>query len=106
MKLLSVSFCIIMQEIEYKKQSQCVCYIRYHIVISTKYRRKIIVKGVKDYLLTKVEEIRRIYPEVMIVEANTEAEHLHVLVSIPPKMSVSDFVRILNPIHLMDLRRG
>ena len=31
----------------------------------------------------------------MIVEANTEADHLHVLVSIPPKMSVSDFVRIL-----------
>ena len=80
---------------EYRKQSHCVYYIRYHIVISTKYRRKIIVKGVKDYLFVKLEEIRRIYPEVVIVEANTEADHLHVLVSIPPKMSVSDFVRIL-----------
>ncbi len=79
----------------YRKQSHCVYYIRYHIVISTKYRRKIIVKGVKDYLVVKLEEIRRIYPEVVIVEANTEADHLHVLVSIPPKMSVSDFVRIL-----------
>ena len=46
-------------------------------------------------MLVKLEEIRRIYPEVVIVEANTEADHLHVLVSIPPKMSVSDFVRIL-----------
>ena len=46
-------------------------------------------------MLVKLEEIRRIYPEVVIVEANTEADHLHVLVSIPPKMSVSDFVRIV-----------
>ena len=93
-----VASCVLLyynNKMEYRKQSHCVYYIRYHIVISTKYRRKIIVKGVKDYLLVKLEEIRRIYPEVVIVEANTEADHLHVLVSIPPKMSVSDFVRIL-----------
>ena len=29
------------------------------------------------------------------MEANTEPDHLHVLVSIPPKMSISSFVNIL-----------
>jgi len=80
---------------EFRKQSHCVYYIRYHVVISTKYRRKIIVKGVKAYLLERIEEIRKVYPEIMIIEANTEPDHLHVLASIPPKMSVSSFIKIL-----------
>lgn len=70
-------------------------YTRYHVVISTKYRKRIIVKGVKAYLLRQIEEIRKRYPEIIIIEANTEPDHLHMLVSIPPKMSISNFVNIL-----------
>lgn len=80
---------------ECSKQSHCVYYTRYHIVISTKYRRKIFNKGVKAYLSVKIEEIQKYYPEIKIIEANTNQDHLHVLVSIPPKMSVSQFVSIL-----------
>ena len=80
---------------EYDKQTHCVYYIRYHVVISTKYRRRILNDGVKRYLFDKIAEIRKHYPEVRFETVNAGRDHVHVLVSVPPKMSVSQFVAIL-----------
>ncbi len=41
----------------------------------------------------KIQEIRKFYPEVELIEANWEKDHIHILISIPPKMKVSDVVR-------------
>lgn len=46
-------------------------------------------------MLLRIEEIQKHYPEIVVEEANAEPDHLHVLVSIPPKMSVSSFVNVL-----------
>ena len=43
----------------------------------------------------KIEEIRKYYPELEWKKVNWEKDHIHVLASIPPKMSVSEVVRIL-----------
>ncbi len=78
---------------DYRKQSHAVYYTRYHIVISTKYRRKILKAGVGDYLHKIVFDISRLHPDIEIVEANTDIDHMHLLLSIPPKYSVSDVVK-------------
>jgi putative transposase len=57
---------------EYKKQSHAVYYTRYHIVISTKYRRKVFKSGVGDYLQKKVFQIGRFYPDIEIIEVKTD----------------------------------
>lgn len=80
---------------KYKKQTHCVYYSDYHIVISTKYRRKVFNEGILKYFVYKVEEIRKYYPELEIKEMNGEEDHIHLLVSIPPKMRVSEVVRIV-----------
>ena len=80
---------------EYDKQTHCVYHIRYHVVITTKYRRKVLTEGVKKYLLLRIEEIRKHYPEIRFEEVSSDRDHLHVLVSVPPKMSVSQFVNVL-----------
>lgn len=80
---------------EYKKQSHAVYYTRYHIVVSTKYRRKVLKKGMGDYLKKKVLQVGKFHPEIEIKEINTDKDHMHMLISIPPKMSVSQVVRLI-----------
>jgi len=80
---------------EYKKQADAVYYTLYHIVISTKYRMKVLKKGMGDYLKRKILQVGKFHPEIEIKEVNTDVDHIHILVSIPPKMSVSKVVQLI-----------
>ena len=81
--------------VEYSKQAHAVYYTRYHIVISTKYRRKVLKSGVGQYLIKLVRQVGAIKPELEIVEVNTDVDHVHILMAIPPKYSVSEVVRLI-----------
>ncbi|AVK64183.1 IS200/IS605 family transposase [Lactobacillus sp. CBA3606] len=67
---------------------------KYHIVFTPKYRRKIIYN---QYRRDLQEDIRLLcqYKGVKILEGHMMLEHVHLLVSIPPKLSVSSFVGYL-----------
>lgn len=80
---------------EYKRQGHCVYYTEYHLVITTKYRRKVFTAGVKEYFRIVLKRISEYYPELTINEVNTDMDHAHLLVSIPPKMSVSRVVNVI-----------
>ena len=80
---------------EYSKQTNCVYYCRYHLVFSTKYRRKIFNDGIHAYFKKRLNEIRKHYPQLEIIESNHDLDHVHLLISIPPKMSVGSAVRII-----------
>ena len=67
---------------------------QYHIVITPKYRRQIIYGKYKAEIGKIIRTICERY-EVEIIEANACADHIHMLVAIPPKMSVSRFMGIL-----------
>ena len=64
----------------------------YHIVWITKYRRRILNPGVKGYLSGLFPKVIREMPGCEIVEANIQAEHVHMLMVIPPKYAVSDVI--------------
>ena len=67
---------------------------KYHIVFAPKYRRQIIYGKIKrdvGIILRRLCE----YKGIEIIEANACKDHIHMLVSIPPKMSVSSFVGYL-----------
>ncbi len=80
---------------DYKKQSHSVYYTRYHLVISTKYRRKVLKAGIGEYLKKMIIGIGERNPEIEIIEVNTDQDHVHVLLSIPPKYAVSEVVRMI-----------
>ncbi len=67
---------------------------KYHIVFAPKYRRKIIYGELKRDIANILSMLCR-RKEVNIVEAEICPDHVHMLVEIPPKMSVSDFVGYL-----------
>ena len=80
---------------QYAKQGHAIYYIRYHVVVATKYRRKILNPGMGSYLKIKVREVRKQYPDIHFVEVNTDKDHMHLLIALPPKLPVSDAVRII-----------
>jgi len=67
---------------------------KYHIVFSPKYRRKIIYGQLRVDIGQILRELcdRK---EVEIIEANACSDHIHMLVRIPPKISVSSFMGYL-----------
>ena len=79
----------------YNRQAHAVYYTRYHLVWIPRFRRKVLVPGVAEYARTKVLEVNRYYPDVYFLEVNVQKEHVHVLVSIPPRYRVSQVVNII-----------
>jgi len=77
---------------EYGKQAHAVYYTRYHVVVSTKYRRKILKKGVGEYLVKIIYDVCKVHPDIVMLEVNTDLDHVHFLISIPPKYSVCEIV--------------
>lgn len=67
---------------------------KYHIVFALKYRRQVIYGKIKadiGIMLRKLCE----YKQVEIIEAEACKDHIHMLVSIPPKYSVSQIMGYL-----------
>ncbi len=60
-----------------------------------RYRYKVLVKGVDEYLLKKMDEIRKIYPEIEYVQRNIQPDHIHLVLSFPPKYSIAKVVQII-----------
>lgn len=80
---------------DFKKQSNCVYHCLYHIVIGTKYRRRIFNDGVFAYMRETLKELSAHYPELEIREINHGQDHIHIMMWIPPKMSVGKVVGII-----------
>lgn len=78
-----------------KKQSNCVYHCIYHIVIGTKYRRRIFNDGVFTYMQETLKELPAHYPELEILEINHGQDHIHVMMWVPPKMPVGKVVGII-----------
>ena len=60
-----------------------------------RYRYKILVKGVDEYLMKKMDEIRKNYPEIEYVQRNIQPDHVHIVLSFPPKYSIAKVVQII-----------
>ena len=68
---------------------------QYHIVFAPKYRRQIIYGKYKAAIGKILRRICERCEGVEIIEANACEDHIHILLTIPPKLSVSKFVGIL-----------
>lgn len=80
---------------ELRRQAHAVFRCQYHIVWIPRYRFKILTEGVDKYLEIKLDEIRKYYPEFEYVERNVQKDHVHILISFPPKYSIAQVVGIL-----------
>ena len=77
---------------QYDKGKHCVFYHRYHVVWSTKYRFKVLQGDIQKRVR---EIIRRICSEngVDIISGVVSSDHVHIFISLPPKLSMSNFMQ-------------
>ena len=68
---------------------------QYHIVWGTKYRRKWIKEYAKKELLACLFSLSKKHPEIWISEVNTDQDHIHLQIEIPPDISVAAVVQML-----------
>ena len=64
------------------------------MVFTPKYRFKILTGAIKDLLEHDIRSMCS-WKEVDIIEMNIQIDHVHMYISIPPKISGSDFLGIL-----------
>ncbi len=53
------------------------------------------MKGVDECLKVELDEIHKIYPEVEYIERNIRPDHVHMVVSFPPKYSIAQVVQVM-----------
>lgn len=81
-----------------RKQGHCAYQCEYHLVLVSKYRRKIFNDGSFAYFEKVMREIREKLPELIILTMNHDKDHIHLHLSISPKIRVSDAVRTIKSI--------
>ena len=79
----------------YRRKSHCVFACDYHIVYPTKYRRKILTPKVKAFVLARIEAIAEHHPDLIFKSVNTDLDHIHLLVSIPPQWQVGKVIGLI-----------
>ncbi len=79
---------------KYRKLSHVVYKCDYHIVWTPKYRYRVLFGEVKD-LVEKDLAMLCNWKSVEIMELNIQKDHIHLVCSIPPKLSVSTVLGIL-----------
>lgn len=80
------------------KAAHTVYKTQYHIVWVTRYRRKILVRGIAESLRILLQEVRKFHPDWFIEEIGIEVDHVHLHMVIPPKEAVARVVATLKSV--------
>lgn len=79
---------------KYKKLSHVIYKCEYHIVWVPKYRYRILSGVIKELIETDIRKLCE-WKRCEIKEMNVQIDHVHLVASIPPKVSVSEFMGIM-----------
>ena len=80
---------------KWKKLFHTIYQWKYHIVWCSKYRYQIL----KDAVANFIEHTLRMLCEwknIEILEMNVKEDHMHMTLSIPPRLSISEVMGVLN----------
>ena len=78
----------------YRKSSHTVYDIKYHIVWVTKYRKPVLRGEIAERLRDLIREISKAR-DIEILKGHVSRDHVHVFLSVPPHLSVSQLVQSL-----------
>lgn len=68
---------------------------KYHIVILPKYRRMVIYNRLRADIVEILKDLISRKPDVELLEKEACPDHIHMLIEIPPKYSVAEFMGYL-----------
>ena len=79
---------------KYRRLTHVVYKCDYHIVFTPKYRFRILTGEIAAAMEQDIRQVCS-WKEVEIDEMRVQSDHVHMVVSIPPRLSVSDFMGVL-----------
>lgn len=88
----------------YKAKGRAISDLKAHLVLTTKYRRKVITPDI----LNRLEEIITKFCNeqgCLLLEMNGEADHIHVLFEYYPQLTLSKFVNSLKTVTSRLIRK-
>jgi putative transposase len=74
----------------FKRLSHSIYECKYHIVFCPKYRYRIFTDDIVEYTRQQIYQLCRQKELLEILELNVKSDHIHLVMSIPPKYSVSN----------------
>jgi putative transposase len=80
---------------KYKRLSHSVWLCTYHIVFCPKYRYKILEGSAEVFVRNQLYQLTNQKDQVDIEEINIQSDHVHLIISIPPKYSISEIMGYL-----------
>ncbi len=79
----------------FRRLSHTIYECKYHLVFCPKYRRAILKDEMREYMRGEISNLLRQKEGIEIMEMNVQADHVHLVVWIPPKYSVSEVMGYL-----------
>jgi len=86
------------------RNNNAVFRLVYHLVLVTKYRKPVLTGAMLDQARVLLGELCRAW-EGALLECSGEADHLHALIDVPPKVRPSDLVNNLKTVLSRQLRK-
>ena len=80
---------------QFKKLAHSLYECKYHVVFCPKYRYKIMEGEVGQYVTQQIHRLCNQKDGVEVLEVNVQEDHVHVVLSIPPKYAVSEMMGFL-----------
>ena len=81
-------------ENNFQSTSSCRYLLQIHLIFVVKYRKKLLYGNLNDNMLQKLFDISKKY-DFEIKTMNSDENHLHMLISMKPSISISQIVRVL-----------
>lgn len=78
----------------YRKSSHTVYDLKYHLVWVTKYRKPVLRGEIAERVRGLIREICKAN-DVEILKGHISTDHVHIFVSVPPHLSVSQLVQLM-----------
>ena len=79
----------------FRKLSHTLYECKYHLIFCPKYRYRILKDEIKEYVKKEIIRLLSQKEGVEVIEMNVQAEHIHLVVWIPPKYAISDIMGYL-----------
>ena len=79
---------------KYRRSAHAVYQCTYHVVWVPKYRYRILAGEIAEFIQRDIRTLCE-WKDVEVIELNVQPDHVHAVLSIPPKHSVSSFLGFL-----------
>ena len=92
---------------KYRKLSHAIYHCNYYVIFVPKYRFRILDGKVKEIVDQKIRQVCGCY-EVEVEEMKIQPDHVHMLINVPPKLSISEVMGIIkgkSAIHQFKTKR-